>query len=87
MKPEVRDYPKLVFGIIAVLLAVICLWRAAENIWRETVDHVECEGPLDYADLVAGMKGRDLGYVATDVRDLNPTDRERLIHMDWEVSP
>ena len=33
------------------------------------------------------MHGWDIGYVATNARDLDPIDRDRVIHMSWEVSP
>lgn len=69
------------------MLAACCLWRACQCILQGAKCRKDADSALDYADIVAGMKGRRLGYVASDALDIDPTDRKRVIYMSWEVSP
>ena len=78
---------KWILFALALFWAASCLWQSAKGFLHENNSHEECSRAPEYADLVAGMVGRNLGYVATESRDLDPTDRERVVYMSWEISP
>lgn len=87
MRTGILGFMRASARVAFLLFSAYCLWTAARFVWRANASHVECSRSLDYADLVAGMHGWDIGYVATNARDLDPIDRDRVIHMSWEVSP
>ena len=87
MIKRVARIVKWVLFALALFWAASCLWQSAKGFLHENNSHEECSRAPEYADLVAGMVGRNLGYVATESRDLDPTDRERVVYMSWEISP
>ena len=78
MKRGVCESFCVVFRAAYFFLAACCLWHAAQCIFQSSHGLSDADPALDYADIVAGLRGRHIGYVATDAIDLDPTDRKRV---------
>ncbi len=84
------DFPRALRAcLIAVFaaLAAYLLYISGEKLVRENLHHEEDRHIPEYANLVVGLRGERVAYVTANPRDIDPLDRDRIIHMAWEVSP